>query len=101
MEGHAALPDLEGIPEVLGPEAQAIEQDVADPAAQDDPEHAKKIRSSTSLAFQVEPGRAARSRASHQPPAKPSRYMIPYQWTLTGPISKAIGLKPGYCSMAA
>src|SRR5579859_7782032 len=58
------------------------------------------MRSSTSAAFQVEPGRAARKRANHHPPAKPRRYMIPYQWTLTGPISRAIGLKPGYFSMA-
>jgi hypothetical protein len=27
------------------------------------------------------------------------RYMIPYQCTFRGPISKAIGSKPGYCSM--
>src|ERR1700722_16525756 len=58
------------------------------------------MRSSTSLAFHVEPGLRARSRASHQPPAKPRRYMTPYQWTLTGPISMAIGLKPGYFSMS-
>src|ERR1700722_13204639 len=58
------------------------------------------MRSSTSLAFHVEPGLPARRRASHQAPAKPMRYMIPYQWTLTGPISMAIGLKPGYFSMA-
>jgi len=25
--------------------------------------------------------------------------MMPYQWTFTGPISKAMGLKPGYAIM--
>ena len=35
------------------------------------------------------------SPAGAQAPAKPNRYMMPYQWTLTGPSSNAIGLKPG------
>ena len=52
---------------------------------------AKKIRSSTSTGFQVEPGLAARRRASHQPAMKPTTYMSPYQWILTGPSASAIG----------
>jgi len=51
--------------------------------------------------FHVELGLAARSRARVQPAPKPSRYMMPYQWTLTGPIENAIGLKPGYGIIAA
>src|ERR1700728_1829288 len=63
------------------------------------PSMQKKIRSSTSFAAQLEPGRAARRRASHHAPAKPSRYMMPYQCTCTGPSWNATGLKPGYLSM--
>src|SRR5579863_2832276 len=59
----------------------------------------KNTKSSTSFGFQVELGCAARRRASHQPAAKPSRYMMPYQCTLIGPIWKATLLKPGKLSM--
>src|SRR5579863_9336351 len=63
------------------------------------PSMAKKIRSSTSTGFQVEPGALARRRASHQAPAKPSRYMIPYQCTCSGPTENATLLNPGNFSM--
>src|SRR4029077_6950247 len=59
----------------------------------------KNTKSSTSFGFQVELGLAARQRASHQPEANPSRYMMPYQCTLIGPIWKATLLKPGKVSM--
>src|SRR6185312_12898324 len=39
MKGHAPLPDLEGVPRVLGPEAEPVEQHIPYAAAQDDPEH--------------------------------------------------------------
>ena len=62
----------------------------------------KNMKSSMSAGFQVEPGFFARTRASHQPAANATRYMIPYQWTLSGPklpkgpISSAILSKAGY-----
>ena len=59
------------------------------------PTAAKKMRSSTSIGFQVEPGMAARRRASHQPATKPTTYMIPYQCTLTGPTASATGSTSG------
>src|SRR6202162_4380614 len=59
----------------------------------------KNTKSSTSFGFHVELGFAARRRASHQPAAKPSRYMMPYQCTLIGPIWKATLLNPGKVSM--
>jgi len=62
----------------------------------------KNRKSSTSTGFQVEPGFFARKRARNQAAANATRYMIPYQWTLSGPklpngpISKAILSKEGY-----
>ena len=55
----------------------------------------QKMKSSTSSAFQVLPGRAAWRRASHQATAKATTYMIPYQWICTGPSEMAIGLMSG------
>jgi hypothetical protein len=43
------------------------------------PSIALKRKSSTSVALQLDAGRAARRRASHQAAPKPSRYMMPYQ----------------------
>src|SRR5215831_228490 len=63
------------------------------------PSMAKKITSSTSAGFQVEPGAAARRRPSSHAAAKPSRYMIPYQCTLIGPSWNAMRLKPGKCNI--
>jgi hypothetical protein len=65
------------------------------------------MKSSMSTGFHVEPGFFARTRPSHQAAANATRYMIPYQWTLSepqspnGPISKAILSKPGYWIMRA
>ncbi len=56
---------------------------------------AKKIRSSTSTGFQVEPGALLRLRASHQAAMKPITYMSPYQWILTGPSCSATGSNSG------
>ena len=69
------------------------------------PSMQKNMKSSTSVAFHVEPGFFARRRARNQPTEKATRYMIPYQWTLSGPklpkgpISNAILSKPGYWIM--
>ena len=49
------------------------------------PSMQKNMKSSTSPVSTCEPGFLARTRASHQPTAKATRYMIPYQWTLSGP----------------
>src|SRR5882757_1624247 len=63
------------------------------------------MRSSISSAVHVEPGRRALYRASHQAATKPTRYMIPYQCTRSGPMPKngpmdiAMGLMLGYVSM--
>jgi len=46
------------------------------------------MRSSISSGNQVEPGRRARLRASHQAPTKPIKYMMPYQCTRSGPTPK-------------
>src|SRR5918994_2181575 len=69
------------------------------------PTAAKKIRSSTSSGFQVEPGSAARRLPSHHAAAKPTTYMSPYQRMAIGPIGP-IGPKDamtgsidGYVSM--
>ena len=56
----------------------------------------QKMKSSTSSAFQVLPGRAAWRRASHQAAAKPTTYMIPYQWICTGPSAGRRDLMSGY-----
>jgi hypothetical protein len=42
MERHAAVPDLDRIPRVFGPERQAIEQHVAQAAAEDGAQHAEE-----------------------------------------------------------
>src|SRR3954468_24916606 len=69
------------------------------------PSMQKNMKSSTSPGFHVEPGFFARRRASHQPAVNAIRYMIPYQWTFSGPklpkgpISKAILSNPGYWIM--
>src|SRR5262245_15381382 len=44
--------------------------------------------------------RLMRSVASHQPRAKPARYMRPYQRTASGPMEKATGSKFGWTSIA-
>src|ERR1700730_15383848 len=42
VEGHAAFPDLQRVPGILHPEVEAVEQHVADAAAEDDAEHGVK-----------------------------------------------------------
>ena len=42
VKGHAALPDLERIPRIVLPVAQAVEQHIADAPSQDHPEHGVK-----------------------------------------------------------
>src|SRR5688572_11545737 len=60
------------------------------------PTIAQKIMSSTWVAFQVLPGRAAWRRASHHAAAKPITYMMPYQWIFTGPMASATASILGY-----
>ena len=71
------------------------------------PSMPKNMKSSMSTGFQVEPGCFARTRPSHQAAAKATRYMIPYQWTFSGPkspkgpISNAIVVEAGVLEHAA
>ena len=45
--------------------------------------------------LQPDEGSLARTRPSHQPTPKPTRYMMPYQWIFNGPICSATGLMSG------
>ena len=92
VETHAAFPHLaascSGSREEV---AEGVEQDVAEAAAEHDAEHPVEHQVAEAAAH-PRPAGARRARVgcpSHQATAKPSRYIRPYQWILSGPSGEA------------
>lgn len=95
VEAHAAIPDGEDRQGRVKQHARLVEQHIADSPAQYHAQRPVEEQIIDLRGGNRPVGRRARRRARAQAPAKPNRYISPYQWMASGPICKATGSMRG------